>query len=160
MAKFRNPNATRLTRFTKLVTASCGPVADVGPMPGDDPGTSAGDGAAVGRTAGPAGGTAPHQRSASVGVVRAERKKVVRQIYDHSDYQLACDWVDEIMRDFADREMHRSPSSRPLAEPLYAAVTPPSDPERRLRGQTSFERSSPTLNASWLAPQSSSRFGG
>jgi transposase len=32
-------------------------------------------------------------------------KEVVRQIYDHTDHQLATDWVDEIVRDFADREM-------------------------------------------------------
>jgi len=32
-------------------------------------------------------------------------KKVVRQIYDHTDSQLAAEWLDEIVRDFADREM-------------------------------------------------------
>jgi transposase len=32
-------------------------------------------------------------------------KEVVRQIYDHSDEQLAAEWVDAIERDFADREM-------------------------------------------------------
>jgi transposase len=32
-------------------------------------------------------------------------KEVVRQIYDHTDHQLAVEWVDEIVRDFADREM-------------------------------------------------------
>ena len=32
-------------------------------------------------------------------------KEVVRQIYDHTDQQLAIEWVDEIMRDFADTEM-------------------------------------------------------
>ena len=32
-------------------------------------------------------------------------KKVVRQIYDHTDHQLAVTWVDEIVRDFADGEM-------------------------------------------------------
>ena len=32
-------------------------------------------------------------------------KEVVRQIYDHTDHQLAAEWVDEIVRDFADREM-------------------------------------------------------
>jgi hypothetical protein len=29
----------------------------------------------------------------------------VRQIYDHTDVDLADAWVDEIIRDFADREM-------------------------------------------------------
>jgi transposase len=29
----------------------------------------------------------------------------VRQIYDHTDVELADAWVDEIVRDFADREM-------------------------------------------------------
>ena len=32
-------------------------------------------------------------------------KEVVRQIYDHTDHELAAEWVDEIVRDFADREM-------------------------------------------------------
>ena len=32
-------------------------------------------------------------------------KEVVRQIYDHTGHQLAADWVDEIVRDFADREL-------------------------------------------------------
>jgi transposase len=32
-------------------------------------------------------------------------KEVVRQIYDHTDHQLAAAWVDEIVRDFADGEM-------------------------------------------------------
>ena len=32
-------------------------------------------------------------------------KDVVRQIYDHTDPELATDWVDEIVRDFADRDM-------------------------------------------------------
>ena len=32
-------------------------------------------------------------------------KEVVRQIYDHTDHQLAVAWVDEIVRDFADGEM-------------------------------------------------------
>ena len=32
-------------------------------------------------------------------------KEVVRQIYDHTDHQLAVEWVDEIVSDFADREM-------------------------------------------------------
>jgi hypothetical protein len=32
-------------------------------------------------------------------------KEVVRQIYDHTDPQLAADWVDEIVRDFADRDL-------------------------------------------------------
>jgi transposase len=32
-------------------------------------------------------------------------KEVVRQIYDHTDTGLAVEWVDEIVRDFADREM-------------------------------------------------------
>ena len=32
-------------------------------------------------------------------------KEVVRQIYDHTDEQLAVKWVDEIVRDFADGEM-------------------------------------------------------
>ena len=32
-------------------------------------------------------------------------KEVVRQIYDHTDHQLAVDWIDEIVRDFADTEM-------------------------------------------------------
>jgi transposase len=32
-------------------------------------------------------------------------KEVVRQIYDHTDQALAVEWVDEIVRDFADREM-------------------------------------------------------
>ncbi len=32
-------------------------------------------------------------------------KEVVRQIYDHTDEQLADEWVDEIVRDFADHEM-------------------------------------------------------
>ena len=32
-------------------------------------------------------------------------KEVVRQIYDHTDEQLAAAWVDEIVRDFADGEM-------------------------------------------------------
>jgi transposase len=32
-------------------------------------------------------------------------KEVVRQIYDHTDHQLAVEWVDEIVADFADREM-------------------------------------------------------
>lgn len=32
-------------------------------------------------------------------------KEVIRQIYDHTDHQLAVEWVDEIVRDFADREM-------------------------------------------------------
>jgi transposase len=32
-------------------------------------------------------------------------KEVVRQIYDHTDHRLATDWVDEIVRDFADSEM-------------------------------------------------------
>jgi transposase len=32
-------------------------------------------------------------------------KEVVRQIYDHTDHQLAADWVDVIVRDFADGEM-------------------------------------------------------
>ncbi|CAE7746185.1 true [Symbiodinium sp. KB8] len=32
-------------------------------------------------------------------------KEVVRQIYDHTDPELATDWVDEIVRDFADRDM-------------------------------------------------------
>ncbi len=29
----------------------------------------------------------------------------MRQIYDHTDPELATDWVDEIVRDFADRDM-------------------------------------------------------
>ena len=32
-------------------------------------------------------------------------KEVVRQIYDHTDRQLATDWTDEIVRNFADRAM-------------------------------------------------------
>ena len=32
-------------------------------------------------------------------------KEVVRQIYVHTDHQLAIDWVDEIVRDFADDQM-------------------------------------------------------
>jgi transposase len=32
-------------------------------------------------------------------------KEVVRQIYDHTDRHLAVEWVDEIVRDFADSEM-------------------------------------------------------
>jgi len=32
-------------------------------------------------------------------------KEVVRQIYDHTDHRLAVEWVDEIVRDFADAEM-------------------------------------------------------
>ena len=32
-------------------------------------------------------------------------KEVVRQIYDHTDQQLAIEWVNEIVRDFADTEM-------------------------------------------------------
>jgi transposase len=32
-------------------------------------------------------------------------KEVVRQIYDHTDHQLAVEWVNEIVADFADREM-------------------------------------------------------
>ncbi len=32
-------------------------------------------------------------------------EEVVRQIYDHTDTDLAVEWVDEIVRDFADREM-------------------------------------------------------
>lgn len=32
-------------------------------------------------------------------------KEVVRQIYDHTDRKLAVEWVDEIIRDFADSEM-------------------------------------------------------
>jgi transposase len=32
-------------------------------------------------------------------------KEVVRQIYDHTDPELAVEWVDEIGRDFTDREM-------------------------------------------------------
>ena len=32
-------------------------------------------------------------------------KEVVRQIYDHTDHQLAAEWVDEIVRDFADSQM-------------------------------------------------------
>ena len=32
-------------------------------------------------------------------------KEVVRQIYDHTNHQLAVAWVDEIVRDFADTEM-------------------------------------------------------
>jgi transposase len=32
-------------------------------------------------------------------------KKVVRQIYDHTDHALAVAWVDEIVRDVADGEM-------------------------------------------------------
>lgn len=32
-------------------------------------------------------------------------KEVVRQIYDHTDPALAAVWVDEIVRDFTDREM-------------------------------------------------------
>jgi transposase len=32
-------------------------------------------------------------------------KEVVRQIYDHTDVELANDWVDAIVRDFADAEM-------------------------------------------------------
>jgi transposase len=32
-------------------------------------------------------------------------KEVARQIYDHTDQALAVEWVDEIVRDFADREM-------------------------------------------------------
>jgi transposase len=32
-------------------------------------------------------------------------KEVVRQIYDHTDTELAIEWVNEIVRDFADREM-------------------------------------------------------
>jgi hypothetical protein len=32
-------------------------------------------------------------------------KEVVRQIYDHTDHQLAVAWVTEIVRDFADTEI-------------------------------------------------------
>ena len=32
-------------------------------------------------------------------------KEVVRQIYDHTDIELATEWVAEIGRDFTDREM-------------------------------------------------------
>jgi len=32
-------------------------------------------------------------------------KEVVRQIYDHTDIELAVEWVEEIVRDFADGEM-------------------------------------------------------
>lgn len=32
-------------------------------------------------------------------------REVVRQIYDHTDHALAVELVDEIVRDFADREM-------------------------------------------------------
>lgn len=31
--------------------------------------------------------------------------EVVRQIYDHTDHQLDAEWVDQIIEDFADREM-------------------------------------------------------
>ena len=32
-------------------------------------------------------------------------KEVVRQIYDHTNAELAVEWVDQIIVDFADREM-------------------------------------------------------
>ena len=31
-------------------------------------------------------------------------KEVVRQIYDHTNYDIAVEWVNEIIRDFADRD--------------------------------------------------------
>ena len=57
-----------------------------------------------------------HHRDRLIGLLRAgdphrevwftwNAKEVVRQIYDHTDTELADAWVDAIIRDFADREM-------------------------------------------------------
>ena len=64
----------------------------------------------------PASGSASTATTSSLGLLAAgdpkrevwfawNAKEVVRQIYDHTDHQLAVAWVDEIVRDFADGEM-------------------------------------------------------
>ena len=49
-------------------------------------------------------------------------KEVVRQIYDHTDPELADAWVDDIGRDFADREM---PARGPPPRPHHHALARP-----------------------------------
>jgi hypothetical protein len=39
-------------------------------------------------------------------------KEVVHQIYDHTDPELATEWVTEIRREFTDQEMPTEPKKR------------------------------------------------
>jgi hypothetical protein len=76
-------------------------------------------------------------------------KEVVRQIYDHTDPQLAEAWVDEIIRDFADRTM--PPEVRRLGRTIkrwrdqivaWPAHTSPTDRPKRSTSSSSVSSES------------------